>query len=307
MNPGNTGIAELKERVALLDLLAADGLLVRRAGTNHVCRCPFHDERSASFTVFPDGGFKCFGCGAAGDVLDYVMLRDGCDFATARAKLEALAGLSPRPHVRAASGGLTPREQAGVETLYRLSDAELRQAVNAAEALLRDERLMGRIAAARGWRPETIRGLALDPSLGWMEGKLAFLYDTGLKLRWRTTHGERRFAFACGKAESLWRASFVRAGTRTIYVTEGESDAISLVDAGVEGDGLETIVVALPGASIIRAEWAPLFTGREAILCFDADEAGERAAKKLAALIAPYTAKVSKLNWRHKEAARAHP
>lgn len=302
MSAPNSELAALKERVSLMELLVRDGHLPRRAGANYVSRCPFHVERSASFTIFPDGGFKCFGCSVAGDVIDYIRLRDGGDFLTARATLEALAGGSRELTMRSKAGLLTVREEASVEVFHRLTDEELCRAVNAAEALLHDEKLMRRIAESRGWKPETIRSLALEPSLGWVDGKLGFLYDSGLKLRWRS-NGERRFAFAFGKAQSLWRASLVVSATRTIYVAEGETDGISLVDAGVENEGVETVVVALPGASIIRADWAALFAGREAILCFDADEAGQRAVEKFAALLGPCAAKVSKLTWNRKEAA----
>jgi len=53
-------------------------------------------------------------------------------------------------------------------------------------ARMRDDgALRERIAKARGWNPETLRQLALEGHLGWHDGKLAFIYDTGVKLRWR--------------------------------------------------------------------------------------------------------------------------
>ncbi len=45
---------------------------LRKSGANYVGLCPFHDEKTPSFTVFPDGGFKCFGCGQHGDAFDFV-------------------------------------------------------------------------------------------------------------------------------------------------------------------------------------------------------------------------------------------
>lgn len=42
--------------------------------------CPFHNERSPSFYIFPDNKFKCFGCQAYGSSIDFVMQRDGVDF-----------------------------------------------------------------------------------------------------------------------------------------------------------------------------------------------------------------------------------
>jgi len=45
--------------------------------------CPFHDESTPSFYIFPDNKFKCFGCQAHGSAIDFVMMRDGVNFITA--------------------------------------------------------------------------------------------------------------------------------------------------------------------------------------------------------------------------------
>lgn len=42
--------------------------------------CPFHNEKSPSFYIFPDNRFKCFGCQVGGTSIDFVMKRDGVDF-----------------------------------------------------------------------------------------------------------------------------------------------------------------------------------------------------------------------------------
>ncbi len=63
---------------------------LKRAGTNLHGLCPFHSERSPSFTVFTNGDphFYCFGCGAGGDVISFVMRMENLDY---RAALEFLA------------------------------------------------------------------------------------------------------------------------------------------------------------------------------------------------------------------------
>ena len=43
-----------------------------RGGGRYVVHCPFHDEKSPSLIMFPDGGFHCHGCGKTGDILDFV-------------------------------------------------------------------------------------------------------------------------------------------------------------------------------------------------------------------------------------------
>ena len=178
-----------------------------------------------------------------------------------------------------------------------MSPEECHLAAQMAASLGNNAGLCERIAETRGWKPETIRQLTHDLCLGWHERKLAFIYDSGVKLRW-LENGERRFAFAFGKAHTLWRASLIVRETRIVIVTEGESDGISAIDAGAEDANRETIVVALPGASIIRADWGPLFEGREAILCFDSDAAGKSAVQKFASIIAPYAAAIRKPSWK---------
>lgn len=54
---------------------------LRRAGANLVARCPFHEDRSPSFSVSDDRGFfYCFGCKASGDVFGFLMRADGVEF-----------------------------------------------------------------------------------------------------------------------------------------------------------------------------------------------------------------------------------
>ena len=56
--------------------------------------CPFHSERTASFKIYPkSNSFYCFGCGAGGDVIDFVRLLYGLDFRQACIRLEADFGL----------------------------------------------------------------------------------------------------------------------------------------------------------------------------------------------------------------------
>ena len=51
-------------------------------------RCPFHSEKTASFRVYPDGTFHCFGCHAYGDVITFVRLMENLSFNDACARLD---------------------------------------------------------------------------------------------------------------------------------------------------------------------------------------------------------------------------
>ncbi len=89
---------ELRGRVALSAIVGRRLKLVR-AGREHKACCPFHAEKTPSFTVNDAKGFyHCFGCGAHGDVIGFVMRHDHLDFVEAVELLAAEAGLAvPRP------------------------------------------------------------------------------------------------------------------------------------------------------------------------------------------------------------------
>lgn len=75
-----TFINELVARTDLIDLIG-QRVSLKRAGSNHKGLCPFHDEKTPSFTVSADKGFyKCFGCGAYGNAIDFVMQYENRDF-----------------------------------------------------------------------------------------------------------------------------------------------------------------------------------------------------------------------------------
>ncbi|MDO9174564.1 MAG: CHC2 zinc finger domain-containing protein, partial [Actinomycetota bacterium] len=70
---------------------------LRKGGSNWVGLCPFHAERSPSFNVRDQTGrYRCFGCGAAGDVFKFVQEIDHVDFVTAVESLAAKAGIQLR-------------------------------------------------------------------------------------------------------------------------------------------------------------------------------------------------------------------
>lgn len=100
--PAHDDLAELKTRVQLSHHVARKVKLSSPHGGDGGDRfgcCPFHDERTPSFTVNDAKGFfHCFGCGAHGDILDWWQKAEGLSFAEARDRLkrEAGAGVSPR-------------------------------------------------------------------------------------------------------------------------------------------------------------------------------------------------------------------
>ena len=63
-----------------IETLIGSYIPLKRAGSNFNGSCPFHSEKTPSFTVFPaTQSFYCFGCGKGGDVFTFVQLYQHCD------------------------------------------------------------------------------------------------------------------------------------------------------------------------------------------------------------------------------------
>ncbi|HEX2527832.1 MAG TPA: DNA primase [Geminicoccus sp.] len=89
-------LEEFKARLPLLDIVARHVRLVRK-GREWQGLCPFHKEKSPSFSVVEEKGFfHCFGCGANGSAIDFVMRVENLDFVDALQRLEELTGI-PAP------------------------------------------------------------------------------------------------------------------------------------------------------------------------------------------------------------------
>jgi DNA primase len=74
-------LARLKREVSLVRLIEDGGVELMRQGKDLAARCPFHEEDTASLIVTPEKNlFHCFGCGAAGGPIDWVMKRNGVSF-----------------------------------------------------------------------------------------------------------------------------------------------------------------------------------------------------------------------------------
>lgn len=86
-------LMELKYKNDIETVLSSSVDLKRR-GSNLVGLCPFHNEKTPSFTVYPENGsYYCFGCGQGGDVITFVMKNENLDYMDAVRKLADRAGL----------------------------------------------------------------------------------------------------------------------------------------------------------------------------------------------------------------------
>jgi hypothetical protein len=299
-----------------IDFLALRGMLVsycERAGIR-LCRsgenclvgkCPIHHEkRGASFVVFlDDHRWRCFGkCDKAGDVIDLDLALHGGQLADALKRIEALtlhAGdgvhsiAEPVPEVCIAA-----KNPLGLP--YVLSPEQAEICSKCAHRLARSAFWLGAVSKRWGWNEQTIKDLALEGSLGIDgAGRLCYLYESGCKVRYSDADTrERIIRWRFGK-RCLWRGAFLKTAHK-VYLTEGETDAISLIDEGVERDAA-VLVVATPCAGFNVLPYASLFAGKEVVLVPDPDEAGLKAGEKWAHALEPQAKQLCYLAYHNKE------
>lgn len=89
----------LKSRLDLADIIQSHGVTLKKTGRNLVGLCPFHNEKSPSFSVNNENHFYyCFGCGASGDAITFVLERTGIAFRDAVQQLATQVGMDlPKP------------------------------------------------------------------------------------------------------------------------------------------------------------------------------------------------------------------
>jgi DNA primase len=117
MAGGSGGVEEVRARADILEIIGAH-VRLRRAGRNYVGLCPFHDEKTPSFSVNAERGFfHCFGCGAGGTVFDFVMKIEGLNFAEALHSLARRYGID-LPEAR---GGMPSAERDALATANQIA------------------------------------------------------------------------------------------------------------------------------------------------------------------------------------------
>lgn len=145
---------EIRARVALAGVIGRRVKLTRR-GREHVGLCPFHNEKTPSFTVSDDKGFfHCFGCGEHGDVISFVTRTEGLSFPEAVERLAGEAGL-PMPR-ETPEARIAARRRAGlIEVLEVVASWFEAQLAGPTGAPARD------YLTARGLRQETVNSFRL--------------------------------------------------------------------------------------------------------------------------------------------------
>ncbi len=96
----SSSVEKIKERLSITDVVSAY-VKLEKAGASYKAKCPFHNEKSASFFISPDRGtYYCFGCGAKGDIFTFVEEFEGLEFKQALVNLAEKAGVELVPEAR---------------------------------------------------------------------------------------------------------------------------------------------------------------------------------------------------------------
>jgi DNA primase len=112
-----SSIEEVKSRLDIVEIIG-EQVPLKKAGRNYKGLCPFHQEKTPSFIVFPESQhYHCFGCGAKGDAFTFVMQTENVDFPEALRLLARRAGVVLRPP--------TPQEQESDRQRHRLQELNL--------------------------------------------------------------------------------------------------------------------------------------------------------------------------------------
>lgn len=310
---------ELKERSDISDVVSGYVNLKRR-GRNLVGLCPFHSEKTPSFNLYPENGsFYCFGCGAGGDVITFVMKIENLDYIEAVKFLAQRAGMEmPENTYDDGMGKLrmrifeANREAArffnkklyeaegkeGLEYLYRrgLPDNIIRRfglgyspksrfalcdhlrrlkftdteivAANLAFRSNDGKRLVDRFADRVMFPIIDLRGNVIG-----FGGRIL----TDQKPKYLNTSDTPAFK----KSANLFSLNNAKnTGERTLILCEGYMDVIALNRAGFKN------AVATLGTALTQ-EQAMLMKryADEVIICYDADEAGQKATARAITLL----------------------
>jgi twinkle protein len=275
----------VKAAVNLAEFIGREIELKKAGESEWKALCPFHTEKSPSFTVFfknGSWGFHCFGCDASGDVFEWIMRRKGLAFPQALVLAANYAGISveeqarriyqPPEVVEAAKSARGPFD---LEKFRALTEG------SAAFRYLTEKRRLPAALLADYGVGETVDGLAYSFAYRWRPANwpanrkplLEFCKvvmverPEGKKVEWREPKGGKNILFGMGAA--IVEAAAANGGE--LVICEGELDAPSWAQYGYPA-------VSVPGGAKYTGwidwcwDWLQRF--RKIHISFDEDAAG---------------------------------
>lgn len=311
---------ELRTRLSIVDVVSKRVPLTKK-GQNYWGCCPFHNEKTPSFSVNEDKGFyHCFGCGEHGDIISFTMKSENVGFVDAIKELAEMAGLK-LPEFKPRDPAIVQREESYFDITERAAAEYQRQLFTPAGAVALE------YIRGRGFTDEMIKkyrlGYAPKNNLianKFVNTKQDVLIGTGLcrrgdygmydffrdKLMFPIFSARGQVVAFSGrsldgsepkyintadteifhKRKTIFGFNFARESihrnNRTIIV-EGQIDAIQMQCHGFP----ET--VAPLGTALTEDHLAILCkANRNIVFCFDGDAAGQKAAARAANLVLPF-------------------
>ncbi|MFN4148040.1 MAG: DNA primase [Rhodocyclaceae bacterium] len=303
-------IQELLARVDIVDVIERY-VPLKKVGANYQACCPFHSEKTPSFTVSPSKQFyHCFGCGAHGSAIGFIMQYSGLGFVEAVEELASQIGLSVPREVRTRSQEIA-RQQPLTERMARAARFYKEQLKASEKAIdyLKRRGLTGEIAAkyGLGYAPDDWQGLArvfddyADPAM--VECGLVIQNEAGRRYdRFRDRimfpiqdargnvigfggrvigQGEPKYLNSpettlFRKGEELYGLPQARGAIRaegSVIVVEGYMDVVALAQFGI-GNAVATLGTATTPVHARKL----LKLADKVVFCFDGDAAGRKAA-----------------------------
>lgn len=300
-------IDDLLDRADITQIVG-ERVKLKRAGREYKGLCPFHNEKTPSFTVSPAKGFfHCFGCGAHGSALSFMMQHDRLDFPAAVEALAERYGLEvPRSGPSRPSG----------KGLYELLNGAARHYIgqlkgsDPAKDYLKGRGLTGKVAQTfgLGYAP---RGNGVLARFGQSEDDRRRLIDAGLALRGESGEPYDRFRDRImfpirdrrgrvtgfgGRAMGDVQPKYMNSPETPVFhkgrelyglyelgrgkvdrcvLVEGYMDVIGLAQNDVPG------AMATLGTAVTPQQLTRLFrVSPSVVFCFDGDPAGRRAAER---------------------------
>jgi DNA primase len=296
-------IKELKSSLNIEDVISRY-LPVRKRGANLVGLCPFHSEKTPSFTVSQQmQRFHCFGCGADGDVIDFLQKVTGQSFSQVVSSLGVEKETrfpgptsKPRSVFKPLKARLTPSPLSG-DVLERYTS--LQAHLEGAKDYLSGRRIPLEVAAEVGAGFlgakevfSTIRGPCLVLPHTVPDGSIVSLYGRSIDPAARKEDRHRHLRLPKGLLNA---PALLLPGP--LYLVEGAFDLLAMRAAGVQK------VVAVWGLEAVDLRWFSRQT--EVILALDRDDAGQQASIRLREQLRYLGAKVTDLDFDGKDVAEA--
>ncbi len=313
-------IDDLLSRVDIVDVISRR-VSLKKTGRNYTARCPFHEEKTPSFSVNPDKQFYyCFGCGAAGNAVGFIMDYDRQDFPSAIDSLAHSAGLEvPREELSPQQALRQQRRKTIYDTMEQLADhyqRELRQHPQAQRAVdyLKKRGLSGQIArdfgigfAPPGW-DNVLKGFGSNDEARQQLLDAGMLVDKDDSDKLYDRFRDRiMFPIRDNRGRVIAFGGRVLGDDKPKYLNSPETDIFhkgrelyGLYEARQHNRQLERVIIVEGYMDVvalaqhgIRCAVATLGTASnsdhlrtafrycsEIVFCFDGDEAGRRAASR---------------------------